>query len=447
MNTDKTIKQAEKLRRVRGLAWMRDGVVLRLATSMLQRATLGRLEVILPSGRSAIFGQTGPLDTGAEARMVFRTFRGVWRVARRGLMGFAESYMDGDVLCDDLAAAFQFYTDNYETLQYQARRLLTARLSDKLAHWRRRNTRKGSRRNIAAHYDLGNAFYELWLDPSMTYSSALYPSGDSANKDLSARDWPNKDLLNKALPNNDGALEQAQEEKYRRLLAALDLSPGRTVLEIGCGWGGMAERLARANAQVTAITISEEQLVHARDRIAAAGLSDKADIRFQDYRDVKGLFDRIVSVEMIEAVGEENWSTYFRMLADRLAAGGAAVLQAITIDEPHFESYRKRPDFIQRYIFPGGMLPTVSRMASEARKAGLSFEAVERFGVSYAATLAEWRTRFLAAWPEIELLGFDARFRRMWEFYLTYCEVGFARGCIDVGIYKLVKAPAGSGSV
>ncbi len=203
--------------------------------------------------------------------------------------------------------------------------------------------------------------------------------------------------------------------------------------------GGLAESAARAGAQVDAITISQHQLVAARDRIAMAGLQARADVRFEDYRDTTGSYDRLVSIEMIEAVGEENWPLYFETIAQRLKPAGVAVIQAITIHEDAFERYRRNPDFIQRYIFPGGMLPTVPLMRERATTAGLEFETVERFGSSYALTLREWRRRFEAAWPDIAALGFDERFRRMWLYYLTYCEVGFEHGLIDAGLYRMRK--------
>jgi cyclopropane-fatty-acyl-phospholipid synthase len=290
--------------------------------------------------------------------------------------------------------------------------------ADRLFHRSRSNTRRGSRRNIEAHYDLGNAFYRLWLDAGMTYSSGIYRS-------------------------DTDTLETAQAEKYRSIIAALELESGHHLLEIGCGWGGLAEAAARAGAHVTGTTISAEQLTASRERMAAAGLAGRVSLHFEDYRDTRGTFDRIASVEMIEAVGANNWATYFRTLADRLRPGGVSVIQAITIRPDLYDSYRRNPDFIQRYIFPGGMLPTVPKMQEHCRAAGLAFETVETFGASYARTLREWRRRFEAAWPRIAAIGFDERFRRMWEYYLAYCTVGFECRTIDVGLYRLRKPAQG----
>ncbi len=333
---------------------------------------------------------------------------------RRGGLGFAESFIEGDIETDDLAGLIRYFLDNYETLVATGRGRFEVRHADKWWHEARDNTREGSRRNIAAHYDLGNSFYEKWLDPGMTYSSAL--------------------------KTRDGdTLDTAQDAKYALTLEALELRPGQKLLEIGCGWGGLVERAVKADCDVTAVTVSEEQLKFVQDRVRTAGLAQRADVRFEDYRDLAGAFDKLVSIEMIEAVGEAHWPAYFKTIARSLRNGGTAVLQAITIREEDFAIYRSRPDFIQRYIFPGGMLPTVSLMRQHAQHAGLEFELVKSFGPSYAWTLAEWRKRFTAAWPEISVLGFDERFRRMWEYYFIYCEVGFERAVVDVGTYRLHK--------
>ena len=378
---------------------------------LLRRHGIGRLRLTLPSGAT---GLVGTPDGSVEAQIALRSYGVLWKLARRGALGFAESYMDGDFDTNDLRKVFECYLANEAAITQATPRLNDARTGDRRYHELRRNTPAGSRRNIADHYDLGNAFYRLWLDPSMLYSSGIYERGDAT-------------------------LEAAQQAKLSRILAALDLTDGRSLLEIGCGWGALAEAAARQGAQVRAITISEQQLLEAARRIGACGLADSIEVRFEDYRDTTGTFDRLVSIEMIEAVGEDNWPLFFGTIADRLNPGGLAVVQAITIGESNFAQYRENPDFIQRYIFPGGMLPTVELMRTRAGEAGLSFETVQQFGPSYALTLAEWRRRFEAAWPEIKALGFDERFRRMWLYYLIYCEVGFERGLIDVGLYRLKK--------
>jgi cyclopropane-fatty-acyl-phospholipid synthase len=386
-----------------------DKVLLRTLDDALRQHGAGRLILTLPSGETASLGRPGPLP---DLHIGFGSYRSLWRALQGGALGFAEGYMDGDIAVDDLQAVFRFYFANESALTAGVPALLSSRGRDKLLHARRRNTRSGSRRNIAAHYDLGNDFYRLWLDASMLYSSGIFASGDTT-------------------------LEQAQAAKTERIMDALEIEPGHSLLEIGCGWGALAIAAARHGAQVDAITISAEQLAEARSRIAAAGLEQRAAVRFEDYRDTTGSYDRLVSIEMIEAVGEENWPLFFETIARRLRPRGVGVIQAITIREDAFELYRRNPDFIQRYIFPGGMLPTVTLMRERAMEAGLVFEEVERFGRSYACTLRAWRQRFDLAWPRIEALGFDNRFRRMWEYYLTYCEAGFKQGLIDVGLYRL----------
>ncbi|RTL64617.1 MAG: class I SAM-dependent methyltransferase [Hyphomicrobiales bacterium] len=382
----------------------------RLAAALAETAK-GCLRVTFPSGYQAVIGSQA---TGVTADIAFSNFRPIPKIFWRGPLGFAESYLAGDFETDDLKAVFDYYMDNEPLFMARAPRLVRSSWADRLFHSRRANTRTGSRRNIAAHYDLGNDFYKLWLDADLNYSSGIYTHAGAT-------------------------LEAAQAEKYARILAALGLDADHDLLEIGCGWGGFAEAAARRCRSVTGLTISSEQFAVASARLQRAGLSERASIRFEDYRDVRGSFDRIASIEMIEAVGEENWSTYFRTLAERLKPGGVAVIQAITIREDLYDNYRRNPDFIQRYIFPGGMLPTVPFMRCHAQTAGLSFETVHAFGRCYERTLAEWRRRFEDAWPHIRSLGFDARFRRMWNYYLAYCEVGFARGCIDVGLYRMTK--------
>jgi cyclopropane-fatty-acyl-phospholipid synthase len=367
----------------------------------------------LPRGSSRSLGRPG---TGPAAEIALASYDVLWRSLRRGALGFAESYVDGHWQSPDLAGVFRYFLANQRALKTSDAGRFRIAEADRHYHRARANTRDGAKRNIADHYDLGNAFYRLWLDDGMTYSSAMFGHPDEA-------------------------LEVAQERKYARILAMLDLQPGQRLLEIGFGWGGLVERAARQGVAVTGLTLSREQLSDARNRLAAAGLADAADLRYEDYRDTTGSYDRIASIEMIEAVGAESWPVYFATLRDRLTPGGIAVLQAITIDEAHFDAYRLRPDFIQRYIFPGGMLPTAAIIREEAARAGLSLQAGQRFGESYATTLWHWLRRFEAGWPEIAKLGFDERFRRLWTYYLTYCAAGFEAGRIDVGLYRL-RRPA-----
>ena len=364
----------------------------------------------------------GASNHTADAALVLKSYGVFWNSVRRGTIGFAESFIAGECETSDLPALFRFFIDNRQTLSSAGRGHFKVRARDRNYHAARANSREGSRDNIAAHYDLGNAFYACWLDASMTYSSALFTAPGMT-------------------------LEAAQTAKYDLIFDALTVQAGHRILEIGCGWGACAARLASYGAMVTGLTLSRQQFDAAQTRLAGLRLSEAADIRIEDYRDTTGTFDRIVSIEMIEAVGEENWPDYFAALRDRLAPDGIAVVQAITIQPSIFDEYRRKADFIQRYIFPGGMLPTERSLAEHAAAAGLTFERVATFGASYVETLGTWRQRFHAAWPRIEALGFDDRFRRTWDYYLAYCEAGFDRGAIDVGVYRFQRTSAPDASL
>jgi cyclopropane-fatty-acyl-phospholipid synthase len=341
--------------------------------------------------------------------MVLHRWRTLRRLLLQGDVSFAEAYMDGDWDSPDLPALIELAGRNMPTLTDAIDGTWYKRLRNRLLHRLNANTRRGSKRNITKHYDLGNDFYRTWLDAGMSYSSALY--ADPAM-----------------------TLEAAQTAKQDRVIELLAPPAGARVLEIGCGWGGLAEKLVRdAGCHVTGVTLSPAQLEFSQARLAAAD----TDLRLQDYRDVRGQFDGIVSIEMMEAVGEAYWPSYFAALRERLKPGGVAVIQAITIAEALFDGYKRCPDFIQRYIFPGGMLPTIQEIRRQTEQAGLVLRSSETFGLSYARTLAEWRQRFHAAWPRIQRQGFDERFRRMWDYYLAYCEGGFRAGNIDVGLYVL----------
>jgi cyclopropane-fatty-acyl-phospholipid synthase len=377
----------------------------------LKNLRRGSAELILPCGSRRVF--KGP-DEGAHATLRLHNFGVFWKSLRRGTVGFGESYIDGDFETPDLADLFRFFLDNKPDLTEAGRGWFKVRRRDKRFHKRRQNSVAGAKRNIVDHYDLGNDFYAQWLDETMTYSSAYFTGPDQA-------------------------LADAQRVKYDKVLEALGDSAEGRILEIGCGWGGFAERAGRRGAQVDGITISDAQLAYARRRIDAAGLSNICRIEHRDYRHTAGQYDGLVSIEMIEAVGEEHWPRYFRTVYERLRRGGHAVLQCITIAEDFYDTYRRQVDFIQRYVFPGGMLPSPSVIGQEARRAGLQLDGVETFGESYARTLWTWRENFHAGWPTIRDLGFDERFRRLWDYYLTYCAVGFERGTIDVGLYKLTK--------
>lgn len=389
--------------------------LVRQLQRLLSLITFGDITIVLPNGQSLHREAVNP---GPSAKLVIRRWRTVWRLMIGGELAFAESFIDGDWWTPNLIAFLEFGARNESGMQRAISGTVVQRLLCRLQHWRRRNTRRGSRQNIAEHYDLGNEFYALWLDRGMNYSSALF-----LRPDLS--------------------IEAAQNAKLDRVIELLEISGGERVLEIGCGWGAMIERLL-PRCDVTGITLSAEQRAFAQQRTAGKGVKGQADVRLQDYRDVQECYDRIVSIEMVEAVGERYWPAYFEKLRYALAPGGTIILQAITIAEDRFAKYRNQPDFIQRYIFPGGVLPTVDIIRREAARAGLELVFHQPFGQSYARTLEIWRERFLSSWPAIERLGFDASFKRMWEYYLCYCEVGFRNNAIDVGLYKLKPYPSSS---
>ncbi|MBE9607203.1 class I SAM-dependent methyltransferase [Acetobacteraceae bacterium H6797] len=397
--------QAEKL------TLPRSGFGSLLLRRLLARLQCGSVTVRLPDG-SEILHRAGP---GPQAMLVLHRWRAISRLLTSGDIGFAEAYLDGDWSSPDVTALIELAARNQGAITGTDRAVLPLRLIHRLLHRLRDNTRAGSRRNIEQHYDLGNEFYARWLDAGMSYSAAIFDDPEAS-------------------------LEDAQVRRQDRIVEMLGIEPGMRVLEIGIGWGGLAERLAAEGCHVTGVTLSPSQLGYAQQRLQAAGLGDKVDLRLQDYRDISGQFDRIVSIEMIEAVGEAWWPTYFRKLRDCLRPGGTIVLQSITIADDRFESYRRGVDFIQRHVFPGGLLPSPSALRSQAAAAGLDVPETQFFGQGYALTLMHWQRRFQAAWPAIEAMGFNVRFRKLWEYYLSYCEAGFRAGVIDVGLWRMQAA-------
>jgi cyclopropane-fatty-acyl-phospholipid synthase len=376
---------------------------------MLRNIDCGEIVLQTPGGQRV---SIGGYRSGERTHLTIHRWRCLLRLITGGDLGFAEGYLAGDWSTPNIHAFLS--AASRRSSQVRSFEGLKPPLPwARLRHALNRNTRRGSRRNIAAHYDLGNEFYRSWLDPSLTYSSAIYSTPGQT-------------------------LEDAQLGKLDRVVDLLGVRGGERVLEIGCGWGALAAHMIeRAGCHVTGLTLSTEQLRHARELMAQQGLAANFDGRLQDYRDAAGTYDRVVSIEMLEAVGEAYWPTFFEKLRQRLNPEGTAVLQVITIDQSRFESYRRRPEFIQRYIFPGGMLPTPEILGQLVTKSGLQLVSSEFFGNSYAHTLAEWHQRFLAAWPSIKALGFDLRFKRMWEYYLAYCRVGFEIGALNVGLYKI----------
>jgi cyclopropane-fatty-acyl-phospholipid synthase len=377
-------------------------------TKVLSRLQKGRIIVQTPAGYCVGYTAKEP---GPEATIILNNWRPVRWLLWKGDLGFAESYMEGDWTTPNLAAFLHLAALNVDDLDADITGSFLVRALRRFKHTRSANTKRGSRRNIASHYDLGNDFYERWLDSGMTYSSALYSAPGQS-------------------------LEAAQTAKQDLVLDRLALKGGEKVLEIGCGWGGLAERvLERGAGDITCLTLSTEQHAYSRERLEKAGLASRGDIRLQDYRDVNGKFDRIVSIEMLEAVGQEYWPTYFDTVNTRLTDDGIAVLQVITISEARYKNYEQGVDFVQRYIFPGGMLPSKEIMREQIARAGFEIRSLENFGRSYAQTLAEWNRRFQDAWLAIHTFGFDTRFKHMWEYYLSYCEAGFESGILDVGLY------------
>ena len=373
----------------------------------------GEFVLVLPSGQRLLIEGREP---GPRGELEVHDYRCLKRVLASAGIGFAEGYMAGEWDTPDLHALLEVMSMNFDRLQGILNASPLVRIVNGIGHALHSNTRAGARRNIMAHYDLGNAFYEKWLDPTLSYSSALFQS-------------PNEPL------------EAAQRRKYAALAQRIDLKSGHHVLEIGCGWGGFAEFAAKeVGARVTGLTISPAQLEFTRRRMFEQGLAEKTDIRLMDYRDVQGAFDRVASIEMFEAVGERYWPAYFGKIAQVLKSGGRAGLQIITIRDDLFPRYRSSVDFIQKYVFPGGMLPSEARLREETARARLSWRGVARFGNDYARTLSQWADQFQKTWDEIAPLGFDERFRRLWHFYLSYCRAGFITSRTNV-IQLTVAAP------
>ncbi len=387
----------------------------RIVLGLLEHIGYGELHAKLPDGSARRFGTGSPqVSVRIDSWDVFAS------TLARGDVGFAEAWIAGQWHTEDLAGLLSLLLANREQVDRAIYGGWFGRLVGHLRHLLNRNSRAGSRRNIHAHYDLGNDFYRLWLDPSMTYSSGLFRDGQTA-------------------ADPDARLLDAQQAKYDRILDQLSLESGASVLEIGCGWGGFAERAVGKGLRVTGLTLSSEQLGYARERLARAPDGLRPEIALRDYRDEQGRYDGIASIEMFEAVGEAYWPAYFATLERCLRPGGRAVVQTITIDDALFDRYRRGTDFIQQYVFPGGMLPSPSRFEALARRHGLAV--IDRFGFAadYARTLAMWRERFMARLDAVRAQGFDERFIRTWEFYLAYCEAGFTQRSTDVIQFTMEK--------
>jgi cyclopropane-fatty-acyl-phospholipid synthase len=396
----------------------------RTVLSLLGRIGHGTLDLHTPHGSHHFGGRDAArrTDTGPMLRTSMHVHdEAVFeRVLRSGDIGLAEAYLDAQWTTPDLPDLLELFMRNRESLEQAVYGSRLGTLVHRVVHWMRRNTRRGSRRNIEAHYDLGNEFYRAWLDPTMNYSSAWF-AGDRTL-----------------------TLAEAQHRKVGRALDEAGVGAGQRLLEIGCGWGALAEAAAARGAQVVGVTLSHEQLAYARQRLQAAGAAGRAEFRLQDYRDLAAecertgqRYDGIVSIEMFEAVGRQWWPTYFSTLRRCLRPGGSACVQVIVIRDDLFDRYVRSTDFIQQYVFPGGLLPSAAVFRAEAAKAGLAVTNELAFGADYAHTLALWRRAFHAQRAHVEALGHDERFCRLWDFYLAYCEAAFATGQTDVHQFTL----------
>jgi len=387
----------------------------RMLLSALERWRIGRLTVHLPDGSSLTAG-----DAHAEPHSVLWIERDAFftKFALHGDLGAGEAYVDGDWRTDDLARFVELILRNQADMPLGSPLSRIGNVGNDLRHWRNKNTAAGSRRNIGAHYDLSNSLFETFLDESMAYSSGVYRA-------------------------DDDTLADAQQQKFERWCQALDLGPGDHVLEIGSGWGGMALYAARTRGcRVTGVTVSRQQLALSRTRAAAQGLDELVEFHFADYRDVQGRFDKVLSIEMLEAVGEEFWPAYFEKIEQLLAPGGRAGIQAITMVDTHFEAYRRHCDWIQKYIFPGGLLPSIGEVVRvTAAHTRLGLVHLDDRALDYARTLRAWRLAFLERLDRVRELGFDDRFVRMWEYYLASCEGAFRTR--NLGLVHLVLARIG----
>ncbi|SDZ32689.1 cyclopropane-fatty-acyl-phospholipid synthase [Jannaschia faecimaris] len=382
--------------------------------AMAEKTRSGRIDIVLRDGRRFRHQGTEP---GPVAEIICTNEEVFTRLVREGDIGFMESYMDGAWTTPDLQAVFDFINKEGDMLIQQFPGLKWVQAYERLRFWLQRNTKEQAKKNIEAHYDLGNDFYALWLDRTMTYSAGVFETGQED-------------------------LEAAQTAKYKSIIDRMGVTPGDHVLEIGCGWGGFAEyAAAERGLRVTCLTLSREQLKYAEKRIEKAGLSEMVEFRLQDYRDETGIYDGIASIEMFEAVGQKFWPTYFDTLRDRLRPGRQASLQIITVPNERWATYSNQVDFIQKYIFPGGMLPAPMKLDEQLARAGLEHAGSITLAKDYSITLRRWFNTFNDRWSEVSTLGFDDRFRKMWNLYLTGCAGAFEYGMCDV-IQMTVRKPA-----
>ncbi|MCP5382746.1 MAG: class I SAM-dependent methyltransferase [Kordiimonadaceae bacterium] len=384
------------------------GFFTKIVHSRIKMAQYGRIEVTLPNQQTISHMGKHP---GHNVSIDFKSWKSLVQYMLSGQLAFVDAYINGEIQISNLYALCNWFLDNEKYFPIKQNSFLSELINRFLHLVLNDNNREGSRKNISFHYDLGNDFYDKWLDQTMTYSAGIF--------------------------NDTSDLKASQIAKYDRIIDQLELSSGDSVLEIGCGWGGFAEQaISNHDIKYRGITISKEQLDYANNRLAKISLH-KDLFSFEDYRDTAGKFDKIVSIEMFEAVGEKHWHSYFETIRNRLKPNGKAVIQVITIDHDRFLKYRNGVDFIQKYIFPGGMLPSNQVFAKHAEKAGLKIVDEFSFGQDYALTLRHWKDNFLHNWPEIEKQGFDQRFYRLWLYYLDYCITAFERRTIDVMHYSI----------
>ena len=394
----KSIRSEDKKRDIPNVPLLLRPIVKKLQSKF----NIGSLDFRLPNGYSGVL--KGKYE-GPNAKIILHSWAPLRKLLTGGGLGFSEAFLEKEWDSPNLSKFIEIISLN--SIQDDHKGNLYTRLISLLRNFLRRNTRSGSKKNISAHYDLGNEFYSRWLDPSMTYSSAFF---NGKNIDV----------------------KKAQENKYNHLLNIMKVKPGASILEIGCGWGGFAAFAGKKGFKVTGITISKEQYIYSKELIERENLNNKVKIELRDYRDVSSVYDNIVSIEMIEAVGEKYWSDYFNTVSRYLKPGGSFGLQAITMNDKQFNNYRKQADFIQTYIFPGGMLPSRKIIQDYSLKAGMKVILDKGFGLDYALTLSKWRNNFISSWPDIQSLGFDNHFKRLWDMYLSSCEGSFRSGRIDV---------------
>lgn len=405
------------MNQTRNLPKWHERCVVRLLETILSDCH-GSLKLQMPSGYTHSFGGNNVYakknsTQTTKAVVVLHTLKPLLKLMTSGANGWADAYIDAQWDSPNLLEVINWALKNEQALKRTTKARFLTSLPHKFYHRANNNTKKGSRKNISAHYDLGNEFFSEWLDSSMTYSAALFK-------------------------HSNQTLEQAQREKYQRILELLDPRDRDKIIEIGCGWGEFAAQAAKSrNVHVQGITLSNQQLLWGKEKLHREGLQNKTQLQLMDYRDISRQYDGAVSIEMFEAVGEKHWDSYFRKLKGILKPGAKAVLQIITIEDERFYSYRKTPDFIQRYVFPGGMLPSVEQLKQKFSQHGFTLEHQQMFGMDYAKTVSIWRQRFEEQWSNIAQQGFDHRFYRLWSYYLAYCQSGFEQETIDVGLFVL----------